>query len=331
VRAADRNVLGWLPPAGGSTNEEIVLIGAHYDHLGHGDTGSLQRKEEEGQIHNGADDNASGDAAVLEIAAALARQRREQPDSFRRGVVVALWSGEELGLIGSAYYTEHPAKPLGNTVACVNFDMVGRLRENKLTLNGTGSSTVWRKLLEKRNVAAGFNLQLLDDPFPPTDVTSFYPKGVPVISFFTGSHEEYHRPADKASTLNYEGLERVTKFAAGIVRDLVAAPERPDYLKVERNDTGGSRETLRAYLGTIPDYAAEVNGVKLTGARSGSPADKAGVKTGDIIVEFAGQKIGNIYDYTYALDAVKIGQPVKMVILRGSDRLELTVTPAARK
>jgi hypothetical protein len=331
VRAADRNVLGWIPPVDGATNGELVLVGAHYDHLGHGETGSLQHKEEEGQIHNGADDNASGDAAVLEIAAVLARQRREKPETFRRGVVIALWSGEELGLIGSAYYTEHPAKPLSNTVACVNFDMVGRLRENKLTLNGTGSSTAWRKLLEKRNVAAGFSLQLLDDPFPPTDVTSFYPKGVPVISFFTGSHEEYHRPADKASTLNYEGLERVTKFAAGIVRDLVAAPDRPDYLKVERMDTGGSRETLRAYLGTIPDYAAEVNGVRLTGARSGSPADKAGVKTGDIIVEFAGQKIGNIYDYTYALDAVKIGQPVKIVVLRGPDRLELTVTPAARK
>lgn len=332
VKRADRNVIGWLPPTDGSTNGEIVLVGAHYDHLGHGETGGFARKDEEGQIHNGADDNASGSAAVLELAAAFAKQRREKPESFRRGVVFAFWSGEELGLIGSAQYTEHPVVPLTNTVAYVNFDMVGRLRDNKLTLNGIGSSTVWRKLLEKRNVAAGFNLQLLDDPFPPTDVTAFYPKGVPVLALFTGTHEEYHRPADKPATLNYDGLERVAKFAAGLVRDLVALPERPDYLKVERGDKGGSsRESLRAYLGTIPDYATEVNGVKLSGARGGSPADKAGIRTGDIIVEFAGQKIANIYDYTYALDAVKIGQPVKVVLQRGGARVEVTVVPEARK
>jgi len=328
----DRNVVGWLPPVDGSTNGEVVLVGAHYDHLGHGESGSLERKEEQGQIHHGADDNASGSAAVIEIAAELARLRQAKPGTFHRGVIFALWSGEELGLIGSTYYTEHPLKPLSNTVAFVNFDMVGRLRENKLTLNGTGSSTVWRKLLEKRNVAAGFSLQLLDDPFPPTDVTAFYPKGVPVLSFFTGTHEEYHRPADQAATLDYDGLERVAKFAAGLVRDLASAPERPDYLKVERSDKGGSsRESLRAYLGTIPDYATEVVGVKLSGTRGGSPADKAGLRTGDVIVEFAGQKIANIYDYTYALDAVKIGQPIKVVVQRGTARLEVTVTPEARK
>lgn len=331
-KQTDRNVVGWLPPADGSTHGEVVLVGAHYDHLGHGETGGLTRKEEEGQVHNGADDNASGSAAVLEIAAALAQQHREKPESFQRGVVFALWSGEELGLLGSTHYSDHPVVPLTNTIAYVNFDMVGRLRDNKLTLNGTGSSEAWRKLLEKRNVAAGFDLQLIDDPFPPTDVTAFYPKGVPVLAFFTGSHEEYHRPADKASTLNYEGLERVAKFTAHLVRDLVSAPERPDYVKVERSERGGSsRESLRAYLGTIPDYATEVSGVKLSGARGGSPADKAGIKTGDIVVEFAGQKIVNIYDYTYALDAVKIGQPVKLTVLRGDERIELTVTPEARK
>jgi hypothetical protein len=210
--------------------------------------------------------------------------------------------------------------------------MVGRLRENRLTLNGTGSSSLWRKLVEKRNVAAGFNLQLLDDPFPPTDVTAFYPKGVPVLSFFTGSHEDYHRPTDKAATLNYEGCERVAEFARNLILDLVAAKDRPDYVKVEQSDKGsGSRENLRAYLGTIPDYATEVNGVKISGTRGGSPAEKAGIKSGDVIVEFAGQKVANIYDYTYALDAVKIGQPVKIVVQRGAERVELTATPEARK
>ena len=332
VKGTDRNVIGWLPPAAGATPGAVVLVGAHYDHLGHGETGGFGRKDEEGQIHNGADDNASGTSAVLEIASALVRQRQERPNSFRHGIVFALWSGEELGLLGSAHYTEHPLVALTNTLAYINFDMVGRLREGKLILNGIGSSTLWRKLLEKRNVSAGFNLQLLDDPFPPTDVTSFYPKGVPVLAFFTGTHEEYHRPADKIATLNFEGLERVTRFAAGVIKDLAGSPERPDYVKVERSDKGGSsRETLRAYLGTIPDYATEVAGVKLSGARGGSPADKAGLRSGDVLVEFAGQKIANIYDYTYALDAVKIGQPVKMVVLREGKRLELSVTPEARK
>ena len=332
VKRTDRNVIGWLPPAGGATNGEVVIVGAHYDHLGHGETGGLTRKDEEGQVHNGADDNASGSATVLELAAALARQRREIPESFRHGIVFALWSGEELGLIGSTQYTDNPIFPLTNSIAYLNFDMVGRLRENRLTLNGTGSSTVWRKLLEKRNVAAGFNLQLLDDPFPPTDAAVFYPKGVPVLAFFTGNHEEYHRPADKAATLNYPGMERIAKFAAGLIRDLASAPGRPDYLKVEHGEKGtGSRESLRAYLGTIPDYATEVTGVKLSGARGGSPADKAGIKSGDIIVEFAGQKIENIYDYTYALDAVKIGQPVTIIVLRGGERVAVSVIPEARK
>lgn len=332
VKQTDRNVLGWIPPANGSSTRDIVLVGAHYDHLGHGETGGFARKDEEGQVHNGADDNASGTAGVLEIAAALSHERQLNPNAFDRGIVFALWSGEELGLLGSAHYTDHPAFPLSNTVAYVNFDMIGRLRDNKITLNGIGSSSLWRKLLEKRNVAAGFNLQLLEDPFPPTDVTSFYPKGVPVLAFFTGTHEEYHRPADKASTLNYEGTERVSRFAKTLIKDLANGSTRLDYLKVERSDKGGSsRETLRAYLGTIPDYATEVTGVKLSGARGGSPADKAGLKTGDIIVEFAGQKIANIYDYTYALDAVKIGQPIKIVVLRDGKKVELTATPEARK
>jgi Zn-dependent M28 family amino/carboxypeptidase len=306
------------------------MLGAHYDHLGHGETGGFALKGEEGKVHPGADDNASGCAAILEMAAALAAQARTNP--LPRSIVFAFWSGEEIGLIGSSYYVEHPIVPLTNMIAYLNFDMVGRLRDNKLTVQGVGSSSAWKKLLEKRNVAAGFNLQLMDDPYAPTDVTAFYPKGVPVLQFFTGSHEEYHRPTDTPDTLNYSGLERVAKFALTLTKDLASAPSRPDYVKVERSDReSGARDALRVYLGTIPDYATEVQGVKLTGTRGGSPADKAGLKAGDIIVEFGGQKIANIYDYTYALDAAKIGQPVKVVVKRGDERVEVTVVPEARK
>ncbi|MBI1841474.1 MAG: M28 family peptidase [Verrucomicrobia bacterium] len=329
IRRRDRNILALLPPTAGV--KEYVVIGAHYDHLGSGDHNSLQHKDEENQFHLGADDNASGVAAVLELAEAFGTDK-PQGKAPRRGLVIAFWSGEELGLLGSAHFAEHPMLPLTQMVAYVNFDMVGRLRDNKLIVQGAGSSARWRALMEKRNVSSGFSLVLQDDPYLPTDVTSLYPKGIPAINFFTGSHEDYHRPSDTAEKINYEGLERIARLAQGIARDLLNPKETLGYVKVERSGSaGGSREGLRAYLGTIPDYAAEVSGVRLSGVRGGSPADKAGLKGGDTLVGFAGQKIANIYDYTYALDAVKIGQAVDIEILRDGKRLKIAVTPEARK
>jgi hypothetical protein len=332
LRKPDRNVLGLLP-AGGSAGgqSEYLMVGAHYDHLGHGESGAMNRKGEEGLIHPGADDNASGVVTVLELAGVLAAERAKNPAAFPRGIIFATWSGEELGLIGSSWFAEHPPLPLTNIIAYLNFDMVGRLRDNKLMLQGVGSSPAWAKLIEKRNVAAGFSATLQDDPYLPSDTTALYPKGIPVLEFFTGSHEEYHRPADKPDTLNYEGMERIARFARGILSELERT-ERPPYAQVARRDAGsGSRENLRAYIGSIPDYAAEVQGVKLSGVRAGAPADKAGLKGGDVIVEFGGNKITSIYDYTYALDAVKVGQPVNVVVLRAGQRVSLKVMPEARK
>ncbi len=333
VKKPDRNVVAVLPATMKGEATESVIIGAHYDHIGFGEIGSLARKGEEGQIHNGADDNASGTSTILELAASLAELQKQKPEDFRRNIIFALWSAEELGLIGSSYFVEHPPLELDKTVAYLNFDMVGRLRENKLLLQGLGSSSSWAKLIEKRNVAAGFNLNLQDDPYLPTDATSFYTKEVPVLAFFTGSHDDYNRPTDDAETLNYDGMERITRFAQNIILDLVKSSDRPDYVKVERTKSrGGDRETMRAYLGTIPDYVAEgTGGVKLSGVRAGGPADKAGLKGDDVIIEFAGQNITNIYDYTYALDAVKIGVAVKVVVVRDGEELTLTIIPEARK
>jgi len=333
VRKTDRNVIAYLPPAGRrAAPAEYVLLGAHYDHLGRGESSSSRETAEEaGQIHHGADDNASGVAAVLELAASLADEEEKKPDEFRHGVIVAFWSGEELGLLGSSYFAEHAPLGLSNIIAYLNFDMVGRLRDNKLILQGVGSSSEWRRLIEKRNIAAGFSLVLQDDPYVPTDTTALYPKQIPVLAFFTGSHDDYHRPTDVTDKLNFEGLERIARFARTLVLDLATASTRPDYVKVERSGGPGGRDALRAYLGTVPDYATEVKGVKLSGVRGGSPAEKAGLKGGDIIIEFAGQKIANIYDYTYALDAVKIGQPVDIAVERGGRRVTLKVTPEARK
>lgn len=324
IKKTDRNVVACIP---GET-DEWVTIGAHYDHLGLGKGGnSLARAGEDAKIHYGADDNASGTATVLEMAHQLAIGPKP-----KRGIIFALWSGEEIGLLGSAAFANKPPVPMEKVAAYINFDMVGRLRDNKLIMQATGSSTLWPKLLEKRNVAAGFALVLQTDPYLPTDVTSFYPKKVPVLNFFTGSHDDYHRPTDTPDKIDYDGLERIAKFAKAITLDVANSPERPPFSRVERSDTGGgSRDNLRAYLGSIPDYAQEVVGVKLSGVRPGSPAEKAGVKSGDVVVEFAGQKIKNIYDYTYALDAVKIGQPVKVTVQRDGKPVEITVTPEARK
>ena len=331
VKKTDQNVIALLSPPESTDDTEYVIVGAHYDHIGYGEIGSLARKGEEGKIHNGADDNASGTAVVLDLAATLNEVYQEHPEMFNKGVIFALWSGEELGLIGSTHFVNHPVVPLEKAAAYVNFDMVGRLRENKLILQGVGSSSVWTKLIEKRNIPIGFNLTLQTDPYLPTDVTAFYPKEVPVLSFFTGGHEDYNRPTDDIETLNYDGLERIARLAHGIVSDLISIAERPEYVRVERSQSEeGSRDTLRAYLGTIPDYTTEGTGVKLSGVRAGGPADKAGLKGGDVIVEFGGQEITNIYDYTYALDAVKIGEPVEVVVLRDGKRVKLTVTPEAR-
>jgi Zn-dependent M28 family amino/carboxypeptidase len=321
------------------------MIGAHYDHLGFGEEGgSREHSEERGQVHNGADDNASGVAAVLELAQHFAKGWGDEPIArvakplaesgnppLKRGLIFAFWSGEEMGLLGSSHFAEHPPVPLTNIVAYVNFDMVGRLRTNRLSLQGIGSSSVWRKIIERRNIVGGFDLNLMDDPYLPSDTTAFYPKGIPVLAFFTGSHDDYHRPTDDTDKLDYEGIERITKLAKAIVGDLVNADSRPAYVKVERSNAPGSRDSLRAYLGTIPDYATEVKGVKISGVRGGSPAEKAGLAGGDVIVEFAGQKIANIYDYTYALDAVKIGQPIQIKVLRKGEPVEISATPEARK
>jgi Tol biopolymer transport system component len=332
-KTSDRNVLALLPPGDDAGTEEYILIGAHYDHIGHGEIGSLARKGEEGQIHNGADDNASGTATVLELAAALSDRRKNNPAAFPRGIIFGLWSGEELGIIGSSYFAKNPTVSLEKVLAYFNFDMVGRLKDNTLMLQGIGSSAMWKKIIERRNIMAGFNLVLQEDPYLPTDVTAFYPKGVPVVTFFTGSHEDYNRPSDDPQTLDYEGMERIAKLADNMIMDVVNQEERPDYVKVERKQQpGGGRGNLRAYLGTVPDFvASDIEGVRLSSVRAGGPADKAGLKGGDIIIELAGQKITNIYDYTYTLDAVKIGVATDIIVLREDQKVTMKIVPEVRK
>ncbi len=322
------NLVGVLPgsdPAG--ADKPYVVAGAHFDHLGRGDGGnSLARKEEAGGIHHGADDNASGVAATLEAIDRVREMDR------RRDVVVTLWSGEELGLLGSTHFIQAETIPTEKIAAYFNMDMVGRPKENKLSVQATGSSAIWPKLVEQVNVPVGFSVELQDDPYLPTDSSAFNQAGVPTLNLFTGSHEDYHRPSDTADKLDYEELERVSQFASLVIANLANRETSPDFVKVEPKMTeGGSRDTVRAFTGTIPDYTTEVEGLRLSGVIGGGPAEEAGLQEGDVIVEFGGQTITNIYDYTYALDAVKIDVPVKVVYLRDGERQETMITPRARK
>ena len=323
-----RNVVAYLPASGSTTgiDRPWIALGAHYDHLGRGSHGnSLAGKDEAGRIHLGADDNASGTAAVLAIAEALAEQPR------KRNVLVGLWSAEEIGLIGSNAFVNKPPVPIDELAAYLNFDMVGRMADNKLTVQATGTSPAWARILEQANVAAGFDLVLQPDPYQPTDVATFNQAGVPSLSFFTSTHTDYHRPADTADKINYEDLDRVVDFAAAIARRLGDNAEAPQFTKVEQQTATGGRAMVRVSTGTIPDYATDVKGLLLGGVIGGGPAEKAGLQKGDVIVEMAGQVITNIYDYTYTLELLKVGQPVKIVYLRGGTRHETELVPAARK
>jgi hypothetical protein len=327
-RRTANNVVAYLPASGGAAAvpEPWIAVGAHYDHLGRGENGnSLAEKNDIGQIHHGADDNASGTAAVLGVAERLAGQPRH------RNVLLALWSGEELGLLGSAAFVSSPPVPLDQIAAYINFDMVGRMQDNKLTVQATGTSPTWSRIVEQANVAAGFDLVVQEDPYQPTDVASFNQSSVPCINFFTGTHTDYHKPTDTADRIDYEDLDRVVEFAAAIARRVADAAEAPQFTKVEQKGDSGSRAGVRIFTGTIPDYSTETKGLLLSGVIGGGPAEQAGLQKGDVVVEIAGQTITNIYDYTYALEVLKIGEPVKVVYLRNGVRRETTLTPTARK
>ena len=332
-----RNVLARLRATERVADAGIVVVGAHIDHLGTGlGNGSLAREDEKGRIHFGADDNASGVAAVLGIAKTLAAQQAAGEVALKRDIVFALWSGEELGLLGSSHF----ARTFGQTeqptlapaiVAYLNLDMVGRL-DTALVLQGVGSSSVWPEEIEQHNAPIGLPITLQNDSYLPTDATSFYLKGVPVLNAFTGGHAEYHSPRDTVEKLNYAGLTQITRLMTGLTRSLASTAQAPDYIRIEKPRHLGSRGRLRAYLGTIPDYAqGNITGVKLSGVATGGPADRAGVRAGDVVHELAGKAIENIYDYTFVLGGLKVDEPVGMTVLRNGQRVELTITPTSRE
>jgi aminopeptidase YwaD len=367
VEAPSFNVVGVLPGTDPKLKNEAIVIGAHYDHLGRGGEGSLAPRA--GDIHYGADDNASGTAGMLELARIFSAQKP------RRTIVFVAFSGEEEGLIGSNYYVNHPVVPLANTVAMINMDMIGRLKDQKLIIGGVGTAQEWRGIIGNHNTledfkttaemktplsstvlvrmdpvtelmaaadgkpilpaaksptAPAFALTLNEDGYGPSDHSSFYAKQVPVLFFWTGTHNDYHKPSDTAEKINYVGEARILSFIAGIVRDIDRSDTRPKFT-VAKSDSQGRSTGFRVYLGTIPNYADSNDGLTLDGVRDESPAAKAGLKAGDKIVKMAGRDVKNVYDYTQALSEMKAGEQYEVELIRGGQRMTLKIKPEARK
>jgi hypothetical protein len=324
-----QNVVALLRGRDPALRDEYIVIGAHFDHLGREKTFAMD-PEAGDAIRNGADDNASGTAAVLDLARMLVA------DPPRRSVIFVNFSAEELGVLGSSWFVNHPPVPLERIVAMINFDMVGRLRNDKLIVYGTATATELKGILDSANAAATgsamFHISGGGDGYGPSDQSSFYAKDIPVLHFFTDLHEDYHRATDDADKINAGGEARVVDLALRVARAVADRPSRLTFVRIAPPArTAVSEEGKQTYLGTVPDMgASDTKGLRLTGVRPGSPADLGGLKAGDVIVELGGVAVKDLYSYSDALYAHKPGDVVKIVVLRGSERLELSVTLGRR-
>ena len=320
-----QNVAAVVRGSDPALRDEYVILGAHFDHLGRSTFNALD-PEAVNAIHNGADDNASGTAAVIELARLL---RRNPP---KRSLMFVTFSGEELGLLGSQHFVDHLPLPIGTVRAMLNFDMVGRMQGDRMIVYGVATAQELNDIVTRANAVAPLQLTAGGDGFGASDHSSFYAKNLPVLHFFTNVHDDYHKATDDADKINAPGLARVVSLAERITREIADRPQPLTFVRaVAASPTTSTRDNTSAYLGSIPDMGAtDVAGVRLTGVRADSPADKAGIKAGDVIVEFAGKPIKDLYAYTDALYAQKPGDTVDVVVMRGSERLTVKVTLGRR-
>ncbi len=312
------NVIGILPGTDPKLRHEAIVLGAHYDHLGRGGEGSLA-PDQIGTVHHGADDNASGTAVIMGLARAFAAA-----GGAPRTLVFVTFSGEEMGLLGSAHYVKSPVIALDKTVLMVNLDMVGRLREGRVYVGGVDSGNGLRTVVTDaaQRQGQGLALELRGDPFAPSDHVTFYGAGAPVLFFFTGAHSDYHRPTDTWDKINGKGLHTVGDLVARVALVVAASPAPPAYVKVPAPAGGARGGGYGPVFGVVPDFGTgDRPGVRISGVRPGTPADKAGVQAGDIIVKFAGVDVKTLDDLTFALRARRAGDQVDVVIVRdGQER-----------
>ena len=323
VESTIDNVIGMVQ--GTERPDEYIVVGAHLDHLGYGDESSLYAGTDK-KIHFGADDNASGSAGMMELAAMVAAH------PLPRSVVFIAFNAEERGLLGSVHYTRAPLIPLEKTVCMINLDMIGRLKDNKINIQGVGSSSRWKPLLDSLNAAKTFTITTTDDGLGPSDHSSFYSKDKPVLFLFTGLHSDYHRPSDTPDKINYAGQAAVVRFTESILRTVAGWSAAPDFIKVKTVQSASAG--FNVVFGVIPDYADHPKGLHITGVREGGPAAKAGLAADDIITKFGATPVKNIHDLTYCLGQHKPGDIVDVTVLRGpreDKEVVIKVTLEARK
>jgi len=314
-----RNVVGYIEGNDPILKNEYIVIGAHYDHLGIDQlkTSSMY-KGNDLQIHNGADDNASGTTGLLEVAEKFCALKSE----IKRSIIFIAFSGEELGILGSTYFTNNSVIDIKNIVAMLNMDMVGRLNDEKsLTIIGAGTSSLWKNLLSEKN-KYDLKLAFNDSGSGGSDHQAFTNKNIPVLFFFTGTHTDYHKPSDDADKINYEGTQAVVNFVFEVANSVQKLESKPDYVKIEEPAQRGAVRS-RVTVGTVPEFGYNGNGYKLSGVTDGGPAAKAGLKAGDIIIKFGSKTVNNIYDFMYAMGEFSPGDKVDVVIIR--DEKEVTV------
>lgn len=317
------NVVGYLDNGAATT----VVLGAHFDHLGYGEDGNSRHTTTEPAIHNGADDNASGTAALIELSKKLKASSLKN-----NNYLFIAFSGEELGLYGSKYFTEHPTVDLKTVNYMINMDMVGRLNDSSkvLTIGGYGTSPTWASVIQTTNQVTDNKsanpkivVRIDSSGTGPSDHTSFYRKDIPVLFYFTGLHTDYHKPSDDADKINYGGEQLIVKHVFGIVQQLDNQPKLTFLKTREAQTTTSARFSVS--MGIMPDYTWSGNGLRSDGVSEGKPAQKAGLKAGDIILQIGDFKITSMESYMQTLGKFKKGDKAKVVYLRGKDTLETTV------
>jgi hypothetical protein len=324
TRATVNNVLAYLP---GKT-DEYVIVGAHYDHLGRGNYDSLAPSQI-GQIHPGADDNASGSAGVLELARMFAPRKGE----LQRGILFMSFAGEELGLLGSAYWVQHPTMPLDKAVAMLNMDMIGRIKDDKVYIGGVGTGSTLKPVIEQAAARQNFKVEYSPGGYSASDHTSFVTKHIPVLFFFSGLHSDYHKPSDTWEKINALSAARLVDVVGDAAQQLASAQERPTFVTVMEDKplSGVGGSGYGPYFGSIPDFGQVENGVKFSDVKPASPADKAGLKAGDILVQFGDKPIKNLYDFTDALRRSKVGDVVEVTVMRDGKPVKASVKLEQRK
>jgi hypothetical protein len=323
TRATVNNVLAYLP---GKT-DEYVIIGAHYDHLGYGNYDSLAPSQI-GQIHPGADDNASGTAGVLELARAFAPMKGK----LQRGILFASFAGEELGLLGSAHWVQQPTLPIEKAVAMLNMDMIGRIKDDKVYIGGVGTGSTLKAAVEQAQTKSNFKIEYSPGGYSASDHTSFVTKRIPVLFFFSGLHSDYHKPSDTWDKINPQGAARLVDVVGDTGLQLASAADRPTFIAVvEDKPLAGAGGGYGPYFGSIPDFGQVENGVKFSDVKPASPAAKAGLKGGDILVQFGDKPIKNLYDFTDALRRSKVGDVVEVTVMRDGKPVQASVKLEQRK